>query len=268
MSRSRLLGLIILLGSLAIGGFALARMAARVSEFNEHAHFGFFRFDLVSSRKFNVHGRPVSITDADDVRGNGRASFEITYGDTSKTVSVVEPPATDVPDLGIYGEWAKVVEVHELERSAGGSIQDKPDGARVVLICRIPPEGYDPATWGSVRRADWTFDIHEFKPDGTIETSTFRWPRSELGEMSLRKEIEKGEASAKVLATIPPLQEKTWQYHTAMHVIPPLNVPRYRFNNTAMKAMGWTLPAAGFSGLGVVIGIGLLIAPARVTAQK
>src|SRR5690606_11768432 len=85
--------------------------------------------------------------------------------------------------------------------------------------------------------------------------------RSELGEMSLRKEIEKGEATAKILATIPPLEERSWQYQAALHVIPKLNVPKYRFKDTAMKAMGWTLPVAGFAGLGVMIGIGLVMRP-------
>ena len=65
--------------------------------------------------------------------------------------------------------------------------------------------------------------------------------------------------TAKLLATITPLQERTWQYQAALHAIPKLNVPKYRFKDTAMKAMGWTLPVAMFSGLGVIAGIALIV---------
>lgn len=263
MPRSRVIGLVILLVSLGLGVFAVLEMSRRVTAYNEQAKFGFFRFDVGSSRAFTAHGKPVQILDEDDKTGDGRAAFVIKYADGETRIPVVEPPAANVPDLGIYGDWAKVLEVHEVERGPGGSLRDKPGTGRILLVCRIPPAGYNPETWGSVRRSDWTFDFHEFKPDGTIESRTYRWPRSELAAMSLKKEVEKGDETAKLLAAIPELEEQTWEYQAALHVIPKLNVPRYRFKHTAMKAMGWTLPVAGFCGLGVIAGIGLVCAPKR-----
>jgi hypothetical protein len=268
MSRSRVVGLCILLVSLGLGVFAVLEMSRRVAAYNEQAHFGHFRFDVGNSREFKANGKPVSIQDSDDQRGDGRASLVISYDGKATTVPVVEPPAVGVPDLGIYGDWAKVIEVHQVVRSADGSLADKPDSGRLLLICRVPPAGYDPETWGSVRRSDWTFDFHEFMPDGTIASTTYRWPRSELGDLTLKKEVEKGDEAAKVLAGIPELEEQTWQYQAALHVIPKLNVPQYRFKNTAMKAMGWTLPVAGFCGLGLVVGAGLLLAPRRTQAAE
>lgn len=263
MLKSRLIGTIILVGSLAACVLSVMQMSRRVAAYNEQAHFGHFRFDVATSRQFRAHDRPITITDADDVPDDGRAALRVTYGDIEKTVPVVQPAVKNVPDLGIYGDWAKIIEVHQVGRDTG-SLQDMEGTGRLLLICRIPPAGYNPETWGSVRRADWTFDFHEFKEDGAIDSTTYRWPRSEMGEMGLKKEIEKGDETAKILATIPPLEEQTWQYQAALHVIPKLNVPKYRFKNTAMKAMGWTLPVAGFSGLGAILGIAILMAPHRV----
>jgi hypothetical protein len=261
MSRSRRIGLVILLVSLCVGVFAVVQMLQRVGAYNEQANFGHYRFDVSTSREFKAHGRPVAISDSDDTQ------LRIAYDGVETVIPVVQPPIAGVPDLGIYGDWVKIIEMHQVVRGPTGSLMDKEGSGRLLLLTRIPPEGYDPATWGSVRRADWTFDFHEFMPDGTIESTTFRWPRSELGEMSLRKEIQKGEPTAKILATIPPLEERSWQYQAALHVIPKLNVPKYRFKDTAMKAMGWTLPVAGFAGLGVMIGIGLVMRP-RATRQQ
>jgi hypothetical protein len=197
------------------------------------------------------------------VKGDGLAQLRIEYGELEKVARVVEPPATGVPELGVYTDWLKVLEIHEVVRGPEGSLMDKEGSGRIVLIARVPPMGYDPETWGSVRRADWTFDFHEFKADGTIESQTYRWPRSAIGEIGLKKEMEKGDATAKILAGIPPLEERSWEYQAALHVIPKLNVPKYRFKDTAMRGMGWTLPVAGFSVLGVLIGIGLVVAPKR-----
>lgn len=259
MRPIRLVGIVVLLTSLALGVFGVARMARRVAAYNERSHFEHYRFDIGSSREFTAHGLPVKITDADDTPGDGRSELVISYDAKETRVPVVPPPVKDVPDLGVYGDWAKVIEVHQVVRGPDNSLMDKDGTGRILVICRIPPEGYDPQTWGSVRRADWTFDFHEFKPDGTLEKSTFRWPRSELGEMSLKKEIDKGDETAKVLATLQPLDERSWQYQAALHVIPKLNVPKYRFQDTAMKAMGWTLPVAMFSGLGVIAGIAMIV---------
>ena len=268
MARSRLLGLVILFGSLAIGVFAVMQMAKRVAAYNEQAHYGHFRFDVSTSRQFRAHGMPVTLTDTDDAKGDGLGQLRIEYGEHTKVVPVVEPPATGVPELGVYPDWLKVLEIHEVIRGPEGSLMDKEGSGRIVLVARVPPPGYDPETWGAVRRADWTFDFHEFMADGTIASQTYRWPRSAIGEIGLKKEMEKGDETAKILSAIPPLEERSWEYQAALHVIPKLNVPKYRFKDTAMRGMGWTLPVAGFSVLGVLVGIGLAVAPRGLRRAK
>jgi hypothetical protein len=50
-----------------------------------------------------------------------------------------------------------------------------------------------------------------------------------------------------------------------MHVIPKLNVPKYKFNDTAFSfhTLGWTLPASMLSGLVFCIAFFFAIAPTR-----
>lgn len=260
MPRQRLLGLVILLASIALVLVSVLAMFRRVEAYNEQAAFPHYRFDVSTVRSFEVHGRKVTI---EDVVEDRQAMLRVDYGGAVSLLRVTPPPATGMPDLGIYGDWVKIVEVHEVGRNEAGSLADRPGTGRLVLLCRLAPEGYDPETWGSVRRADWTFELHEFQEDGTIRTSAFRWPRSAMGEKGLAREIEAKDPGALALAELEPLKERTWQYQAALHVIPKLNVPKYRFKDTAMKAMGWTLPVAGFSGLGLLVGIGLLLAPRR-----
>ncbi|MGE3108625.1 MAG: hypothetical protein AB7G11_07735 [Phycisphaerales bacterium] len=239
-----------------------ARMSARVDEYNRHSGFPHFRFEVMGNREFTAYGRPVRIQD--DADENGHATLRVTYGDTVAEFPVKTPPARDVPSMGIYDEWAKAIEVHEVGRTEHGELGDKVGSGRVVLVIRRTKEGLDPETWGSVFRDAWTFDFHEFEPDGTFRTESYRWPRGEMGEMTLKRLVKEGNEEAKALVAIPELPERGWQYQTALHVIPKLNVPKYRFKDTAIKAMGWTLPAAGFGGLGVIIGVCMGFAPARV----
>lgn len=244
--------------------YSVYRMSERVDAYNKHADFPHFRFEIIGSRTFTAMGKPVRI---DDDQDGAQSLLHVRYGDKDWRFPVKTPPVKDVPMLGIYDEWAKVIEVHELGRSSSGMQGDKVGTGRVVLATRRTSEGLDPETWGSVFRDAWMFDFHEFKPDGTMQSTTYRWPRGELGQMTLDRLVREGDEKAKALAAIPELPERSWQYQTALHVIPKLNVPKYRFKDTAIKAMGWTLPAAGFGGLVVILGVCMGFAPPRVKQE-
>jgi hypothetical protein len=244
-----------------------AVMARRAGEFNRAQSFPHFRFDVTNSRAFKVFDRAVQLTDEP---GEREGNLRIQYGDLVRDVPVKKPPALNLPDLGGYQEWLKVIEVHEVERAPATDgkatiAQDKPGSARLVLVVRRPAAGFDPETWGTARVDDWTFDFHEFQPDGTIETSTFRWPRSDHGEEKLRKQVESGDQFARDLAAIPPLPERTWEYQAALHAMPKLSVPKYRFQNDAFtpRVMGWTLPVGMLSVLGMLVGLGMALGGRR-----
>jgi hypothetical protein len=249
-----------------------AFMAKRAAAFNRDQNFPHYRFGVSTSRSFKVYGRQVVLTDD---ASDGGARLKIEYGDQTRVVPVRKPPAPKLPDLGGYQEWLKVLEINQVERVAspdgkGTIAQDKSGSAHLVLIVRRPAAGFDPETWGTARLDDWTFDFHAFEADGTIRTSTFRWPRSDHGEQQLRKQVESGDAFAKQLAAIPPLQERTWEYQGALHVMPKLSVPKYRFQNDAFnpRVMGWTLPVGMLSVLGMLVGIGMGVGGRRATRQQ
>ncbi len=139
--------------------------------------------------------------------------------------------------------------------------RDPETGARIkgaerfVIVSRHPAAGYDPETWGEVRRNDWTFTLAELMADGTIDLRQFRWPRSEKAEKHM--------PLPEHLADIPPLEQRTFEYQAALNVIPKLQMPKLRFKDTAVNAMGWTLPVAAFGGLLALLGITLAFAPKR-----
>lgn len=264
MRTSNKVGWIVAAVSSVLVVYGVLRMSEKVGEYNKRAEFPTFRFRILGSREFQAFGKPVRVDDDED---GSQSLLRVRFGELERRFPVKKPPAKGVPSLGIYDEWAKVIEVHETGRTAEGVQGDKVGSGRVVLVTRHTPEGLDPETWGTVFRDAWTFEFHEFKPEGTIESATYRWPRGEMGQMTLNRLVKEGNPRAVALAAIPELAERSWQYQTALHVIPKLNVPKYRFKDTAVHAMGWTLPVAGFAGLGVIFGIFAGIAPPRVRAE-
>ncbi len=255
-------------------GVSVAGMVGRIRRFNQElaAKYPQYRFEVGTSRQFKPYGRQVTLTDLAEAGEGGRTYLVVKYGDTVEKVPVKAPPAPDLPDLGAgYNEWVKVLDIYEVEwvgTDGGGGPNnrtDKPGSERLVLVSRRTPEGYDPQTWGTVFRDNWTFDIYQFNQDGTIGHETFRWPRSRTAESVLADQARKGDAVAAALLTIPPLQERTWQYQAALHVIPRLNVPKHRFENDAFSphVLGWTLPVGMLSVLAGLVGLFMAVSPRR-----
>lgn len=239
-------------------------MTFKTEAYNRGRDFPHYRFDPSTSRSFVAFNRRVTLTDEP---AGASGLLRVEYGDRSQTIPVKRPPALGLPDLGAYAEWVKVLEICQVERTPASPdstdtvARDKPGTGRLVLVVRRPAEGFDPETWGTARVDDWTFDFHEFEPDGSIRTTAFRWPRSDHGEAKLQKQVGGGDLYARALAAIPPLEERTWEYQAALHVIPKLNVPKYRFQNDAFspRVMGWTLPVGMLSVLGMLVGLGMAL---------
>jgi len=258
-----------LVSLLAFIGCALG-MGVRAARFNREADFQRYRIEPTLARTLEVHGRPATLTDALD--DQGRSLLMLTYGDAVQAIPVKDPPARDVPELVGYLEWVSVQAITPVQRDGSREVDASgaPVPSRYVIVTRHTAAGFDPESWGSVRRADWTFSFYELRPDGTISHDVFRFPRSRRGEQSLAKRAAAADAKPHEieLAAIPPLKERTWQYQAALHVIPKLHVPKYRFEDDAFsfRTMGWYLPGAGFAALGVLIGLGLAFAPQRPAA--
>lgn len=255
---SRRIGFIIAVVCAALLCVSVVSMTARVKTYNARAEFPQYQFKPVTTRDLTVWGRPLRISDA---TLEGASAIRIEFGNLSIVSPIKAPPAPDLPKLVGYAEWLAVLDISEYPPRTRVEPTTPPAGRRVVIVKRNPAEGYDPDTWGSVRRADWTFDFFVLTPEGTIERELWRFPRSERGERALAERARAAAASGRSddadarLFAIKPLEERSWQFATALFVIPSLQVPKYKFKDDAVSAMGWTLPVAMFSALGLTVGI-------------
>ncbi|HYE01869.1 MAG TPA: hypothetical protein VD963_01405 [Phycisphaerales bacterium] len=262
-------GWVLALASLGVMGLSVWAMARRAAEFNRSAEFSDLLAEPVVRREFSWAGRTVRLADGRD--GAGRHVLRLHYGDRAELIRAKEPPVRDLADLGLYKEWLAVLRLRPRAPqpmagdSPGTAAGPSAPGERLVIVNRLTPEGFDPETWGSVRRAEWRFEIIELEPGGAITRRLFRWPRTERGEKSLARQAAEPGAAPHVLelARLEPLRERTWEYQAALFAMPTLNVPKYKFQGDAVSALGWTLPAAGFSVLGLLAGLGMALAPGR-----
>lgn len=232
-------------------------LTLRIRDYNASANLTRFHAEIQNNRQFKLTGfPPVSISDAVDDRG--LAAIKLEYGSTVRLLPIKAPPALNVPSLGIYGDWLKVLAINEVVRDAAGENAVKPGSEHLLIAIRQTPEGFDPNSWGSVRRAEWVFDFYDLKPDGQIELSTYRWPRSDRSEEGLHNRNLSDNPSPREIALekLPVLKERTLQHFVAMHVIPKLAVPEHKFTDTALnpRILGWTLPASMLSFIAVVLG--------------
>ena len=187
--------------------------------------------------------------------------------------SLKRPPALNLPTLAGYDEWLKALAIYPVERDAEGQQRRVLGSERFIIVVRRTPVGYDPETWGEVRRIDWVFDYYELKQDGAVDRLTRRWPRSYASEKRLLREAAGNSegltaeqvAASKKLAVIEPLKQRTFEYYAAMFVIPKLNVPQYKFTDTAFRpeVLGWTLPGAMIAVLLFTGGLVFVIAPRK-----
>lgn len=274
--RLALLVFLICLGAFALSTWA---MSARIAAFNEQAAFVRFHAEPVVARVFRLEGWPEgTLTDRTDELG--RSFLELTYGGKSTWIPVKTPPAKDLPNLSAYDECVKVLAFNQVEAAPDGSARAVPGTTRLWIVTRNTPTGYDPDAWGSVRKSEWVFTFHELLPDGTLTIEQRRWPRGYMGERTLQSmaaEAARSGPSAPVeqrraaeLAKIEPLKERSPEYFAAMHVIPKINVPQYKFEDTALQfsVLGWTIPVSGFSMLGALLSLGFAFAPPRPTAES
>lgn len=269
---SRRIGLIVAIVSAGLLAASVTSMTGRVKLYNARAEFPQQQVKTVTTRDLSAWDRPVRIRDATlplpGKPGATTAAVKIEYGDQSVVTPIKAPPSPDLPKLVGYAEWLAVLEMKEYPPKVHIDESTTPIARRVVIVKRNPAEGYDPDTWGSVRRADWTFDFFILTPDGKIEHEVWRFPRKDLGERSLAaraKAATRPTDPEALLYAIKPLEERSWEYSAALFVIPALQVPQYKFKNDAVNAMGWTLPVGMFSALALTMGVVFAAARGRVS---
>lgn len=262
MDKSRRIALVVTLVSAAAFIGALYPMVGRIQEFNLHAGLHNYHSEVLNTRRYQIGAFPEFVLT--DQPGEGpRAQFEsflrLEYAGKEALIRVKKPPVFGMESLALYDEWVKVLAVNEVGRDDAGNTQPVAGTEQLLIVSRRTPDGFDPESWGSVRRDDWVFDFLRLLPDGTIETTQRRWPRGRRAEARLAEETDNP------LRTIDPLAPRTIEYFAAMHVIPKLNVPKYKFNDTALspRVLGWTLPVSMLSVLSFVGGLIFAVGPRR-----
>ncbi|MBL0869476.1 MAG: hypothetical protein IBJ18_02750 [Phycisphaerales bacterium] len=313
MNTALSVGLVLSISSIALVGYSGWNMAHRVRTFNEANPPAQWHFERSYARDSFAHGRAVNIADVIDPASASATTednkpvpvntVQITYAaspvdsatavtkDKRTTLSIapnaqpfpgasvllrVNPPAVNAfKDLSVYEEWLAPLAFAPLKDGKLDPGASTGKGVRYAVVNRRGAEGYDAQTWGAVRVKDWTFDIIEFNPDGSLSARVVQFPdrRGRLpAEVYAREDLAK---QGKPVPELPPvgprltqvemLQERSWEWGAALFAVPKSQVSRYRYKVDAVDGtddtpgMGWTLPAAGVGVLTLTLGVGLML---------
>lgn len=235
-------------------------LAHRVADFHRENPPSTFGFIPVNDRAFKYAGRDVTITQETvpltDIQAQGAEQAQamfvtITYGQEVLRLRATIPGQYELPGLQQHRDWLLIARFAELTgrdiRQFDADVKAGILPDRLAIATRTPRPGSDPRTWGSVWKKDWTFDLYELLPDGTISHERLKYP------------------TARGLTQPRPgeLQENTWQFQAALQLMPQAGGvgPTRNFWGDALTAAGWTLPAAAFSGLLFTISIVFAFAP-------
>lgn len=257
-SQGRTVAAVLAAISAAVLALSVNAMIARVRAYYERTRQATPFFDRVDRREFEFHARPVTITDERDEQGE---VVVVRYGDRTLRLRPTIPALSpQVPGLARHEAWLTVLRFVATPLGTGGRTDEAIERGelhdRMVVVVRDPHEELDATAHGMGRPSDWTFDLHELMPDGTITTERYGYPLS-------RRAMRSAPPPA---SGIPPLQEGTWQYYAALMTIPRGSRPTPAFTRDAVRSMGWTLPAAAFSGLVLTLSVPWLLAPRRGSA--
>ncbi len=263
MERSplRIIGAVLTLCSLGGLGVSIPVMMLRLSARETPA---IIYSQPIASPQFDFRGRTLSLSVIEPAGTETDASAT----DSAKTLRVewrgrtfempIEVGLHDdprLPGLLRFEDWLRVLLVAEgavaredLERM----IEQGSVVPRLVIVMRLPAEGFDPGSWGLVRRREWRYRFVELKAEGAPEEAI------QVSEESYRELERLGDpAYARAIGR----QDQVWKHHGMLHVTSPTLVrSRNKPMEEAMNAMGWTWPTAWGSVFGLTAGCGLMAA--------
>lgn len=246
MTQRRTIPRLLTLSMLAVFLLSVGAMAQRVVAYYTTNPRPLFAFNQVGQREFTFAGRPVSLTDEPAAGGQGEV-LVLRYGDqTVRILPGVEPKDPQLPGLVRHDDWLRVFRFAERGRTDPQEFEAKLDEGtdRLAIVARRPVSGPHRLT-GVVARRDWKFEFYELLPSGEISTEVLLYPRSRPGRVAKPGQVQEG----------------TWQHDAAMMLMPAFGRPSRSFATDALHAMGWTLPAAAFSGLVLIYSLFFLFAP-------
>lgn len=261
-------GILILVASIAALGVSTWKMAYRLSHRPDMAQRPMVWFnEPIYSDSFTYQGEPVKVTTiAGDSLGSAPA-VEITFRGQSARLEVGGRDDPRLPNLMRHEDWLRILPMAEgragsqdelIEKLRKGEVQP-----RMVVAARYPAAGFDPESWGLVRRRDWRYVFLELRADvpadQAIERSETTYREIEqLFAPSPRDKPVEGITEAEKTA-------RQWQYYAMLQVTPaPLYRAKDKVVEQGMQAMGWTWPVAAVAILGLMAG-GAMVMSIRVT---
>jgi hypothetical protein len=251
----KLMGLVLAMACAAVLLASVNEMVRRVSTFHKQSGHETYVFSRIGVRSFSYADRPVTIED--DVDENDQRFVVVRYGDETLRLPVTIPGIEGLPGLGRYENWLAVLRfaplsgrtVQQLQQDIEtGSVRD-----RLAIVTRTPRPGSESGSWSEVWRHDWIFDLYEFMPDGSIEHDRRRFPVSK----------GYGRSAGSDDWGVEELAEGSWQFQAALFVMPKTRSPKYTYIDDGRASMGWTLPVASLSSLGLIAAIIIAFAPRR-----
>ena len=184
-------------------------------------------------------------------------TLEIRYRGEAHAIPIEPSMRVDdrLPGLLKYDDWLRVhffAEGAKTEHDLAGAIARKEIAPRLVISVRRVPDGFDPATWGSVRRREWRYTFIEPQPAGSAgDPKPLRVIEATYGDLDKLASPSFRRAEGR--------EADYWQFAAMEKVTPPtLFRSRNRQMDEAMQSMGWTWPVAGICILGVIGGTLLL----------
>lgn len=211
--------------------------------------------DPIADETFKFAGEPVEILTIDPLaeKPDQPASLGISWRGEQHLYEI-EPGLREdarLPGLLRHDDWLRVLVMAEGARSdadVNAGIEAGTIRPRLIIAMRRPAEGYDPGSWGSVRRREWRYRFVELLPASSSPeraSVVFDHTYAELDRLG-----------NPVAQRDPANQGEVWKYYAMQHVTPStLFRSRNKPVEDAMQAMGWTWPAAGISIIGLVVGL-------------
>jgi hypothetical protein len=239
-SPVRAIALLVAIVALLAGIGLTGLVAHKLAEYQRISGRTIYAFSPVADDTFSFAGRTVTLEDQDSTDQRPFGSVLLTYGElTTELVIPFQPRVhtNELPGLYPHEDWLRVLRFAPISgRSSNQLLEDIESGLvqdRLCIVARIPRPGADAETWGRIWRRDWTFEIRELLPDGTMQTSRLAYPQGRPYDESPPEEV----------GGLPTLKPGTWQHDAALHVMPDGSGPRIRIIDSALRSVGW--PFAG-----------------------
>lgn len=271
--RPRWLGVFLL--SIIVFAVSAAAMIGRIDSYNQSdTRPAAFAFQQITAPTFTYAGLPVAFEHVPSAVGAG--FVRVTFGQSELMMPVRVEGIDELPDLRRYENWMKVLRFFETTGMSVAEAQARLDAGeiadRLAIAVRIPPAGADTATWGTIRRGDWRFELHEFIPPPTQSTGetpppsfaseSFVTPES---ERSFNRRVARASQQGEPIPNRrdDELKQGTWQHDAAQLTMPDKRGFTPVFGADAFEAFGWTFPAAGVAAFGLAVSLAFLLAPRR-----